>query len=71
MALNATVLANLIKANVQAISDFPQPGVSPIFSDDRVLLAFASAIVTHITGNALVTVTGVDPGVGTANGTVA
>lgn len=68
MPLDATVLANLIKTNVQAISNFPSPGVSPVFSDDRVLQAVAAAIVTHITTAAVVVVASVS-GVQTGSGT--
>lgn len=48
MALNKTTLANLWKAKIQALSNLPETGVSPIFSDDRVLIALAEGIVEHI-----------------------
>ena len=79
MALNANVLANLIKTNVEAATGNPMPSIS-----QTVWQAVADAIVQHITTAAVVTstvavasVSGVTvgagvsgPGAGTATGTI-
>lgn len=52
MALSATRLKDGIKAKIEAISNFPAAGQSPIVTDDRVLLALAQAIIEEIQGHA-------------------
>lgn len=49
MALSASVLAALMKANIEAITNYPVPGSSPVVVDPRVIQAISAAIVTHIT----------------------
>ena len=69
MALSAVTLAALMKSKIEAVSDFPSAGTHPIFSDDRILLAVAQAVVEHIVANAQVivtSVTGVQSGAGTS-----
>lgn len=51
MALDATRLKDTMKANIEAIPNFPVAGQSPIIQDDRVLLAIAQAVVSEIQGN--------------------
>lgn len=70
MALSSTSLKNRIKAKIEAIEDFPAPGMSPIFANEEVIQALAEAVVEEIQANAAVTVTGVQTGSSTAPGTV-
>lgn len=69
MALNATTLANLIKSEIQSRTN---PGSTPPepLTLDEFCTAVANAVVSHITSNAQVTVTGVTTGAGSATGTV-
>lgn len=55
MALNAETLANLIKVNINAIEDSFKNGEK---SADEAYLAIAQALITHITTDAEVNVTG-------------
>lgn len=50
MAMNKTVMKDLIKAKIQAIFNFPVNGESPLFTDDRVLEAMCDGIIEHIKG---------------------
>lgn len=69
MAMNENTMAALVKANVQAISNYPETGVHPIFSDDRVLQAFCKGIIDHIKAAMVVTSSGGDPQGGTVTST--
>lgn len=85
MAMDKTSMKNKCKAAIQAIANFPEKGVSPVFIDDRVLEALCQGIIEEIQQNAVVSsavsvasVTMVTPGLsssgpgtGTAVGTVA
>lgn len=80
MAMNKTVMKNLIKTKIQAVTNYPVNGENPIFTDDRVLEAMCDGIIEHIINAMVVTssvavanVTGVQsgsqtsgPGTGTA-----
>lgn len=72
MSLSASGMKSLIKSKIEAISDFPDGGISPTFADDRVLQALCEGIVEHIQGNAVVSTTGSDPqgGIVSSTGTV-
>lgn len=54
MALSGSALAALIKQKIEALSNFPTAGQSPVVADDRALLALAEAIVEHIQMDATV-----------------
>lgn len=70
MALSETGMAALVKANVEAISNFPNPGQSPTFVRDDILVAICKGIIDHIKANGLVTTTGVAGGAATRTGTI-
>jgi len=73
MALSETAMAALIKTNIEALTNFPNTGQSPVFVDQTVLVAFCKGIIDHIKAAAVVTASGSDPQGGTQNvtGTVA
>lgn len=48
MAMDPTAMAALIKTNVEAISGYPEAGKSPVFVDDRILVAICKGIIDHI-----------------------
>lgn len=52
MALSGSSLAGKIKANIEAISDFPFEGENPLIVDIRFINAVANAIVEEIVQNA-------------------
>lgn len=52
MALNSIRLRDAIVTKIEAITDFPRSGTSPIIRDKRVILAIAEAIVEEFVGNA-------------------
>lgn len=54
MPMDSTVLANIIKVNMEAIRDTYQNGEK---SPDDTYTAFAEAIITHITVSAQVNLT--------------
>lgn len=58
MALNETQMANLIKANVEAITNYPQTGTHPIFSDTRILVAVCKGIIDHLIAAGVINSTG-------------
>ncbi len=76
MPLSSSGMKSLIKTKIEAISNYPTTGQSPVFIDDRILQAICEGIVEHITANAVVPSTGiVTTGAGaggsvTATGTV-
>jgi hypothetical protein len=67
MALNGATLAALIQTNIQALTNFPTTGQTPNVIDNRVLVAIANAIVSHIQSSAVVTIPSVS-GVTTGTG---
>jgi hypothetical protein len=76
MAMTGDAMAAMVKTKIEALTDFPATGQSPVFADDRVLKAFCQGIVEYIQANAVVPSTGLvtsGPGSGgavTATGTV-
>lgn len=58
MPMSASGMAALIKANIQALNDWPNPGQSPVFVDDRIVEAFCQGIIDHIKANQTVVSTG-------------
>lgn len=77
MAMTASSLKGRIKTKIEAITNYPAPGQSPIFVDDRIIMALAEAIVEEIQTNAKVpfpipVTVSIGSGVGgtTAEGTV-
>lgn len=69
MAMSNTAMAALVKANIQAISNFPKTGDSPTFIDDRILQAFCKGVIDHIKAAMVVTSSGADPQGGTVSST--
>lgn len=69
MAMTGAGMKALVKAKIEAVSNFPQAGTSPVFIDDRILEALCEGIVEHIQGNAVVTAVGADPQGGSVNST--
>lgn len=65
MPLNAPGLSTLMKSKLEAVL-----GVSDPVELEKLTLAIAEAVVEHIQTNAVVTVTGVEGGMGTAPGVV-
>lgn len=71
--LDPTAMKDLIKTKLQALSDFPTSGQSPVIIDDRALQALCEGIIEHIVAETLVTidmwdsyVPGITPGGGTS-----
>lgn len=54
MALTQASLTSKIKANIEAINDFPNPGIHPLIIDIRFIDAVSKAIVDEIQQNAIV-----------------
>ena len=57
MAMNKDTMAALCKQYIEAISNYPESGMSPVFVDDRILKARCQGIIEHIQAAALVNVT--------------
>lgn len=80
MAMDKDAMAALCKTYIEAITNYPETGMSPIFVDDRILKALCQGIIEHIQTAAVVPVTvtsvsGVTPGggvsgAGTGTGTI-
>lgn len=76
MAMTGAGMKAMVKAKIQAVSNFPGAGETPTFVDDRVLQAFCEGVVEYIQTAAVVPSTGTvtsGPGAGgavTASGTV-
>lgn len=70
MALSETGMAALVKANIQALSNYPNPGESPVFVRDDILVAICKGIIDHLKANGVVTTTGVAAGAVTRTGTI-
>ena len=67
--MNEVAMAALIKANVEALTNLPDPGVSPVFIDTRILEAVCKGIIDHIKAAQTVDSTGLvtsGPGAGGA-----
>lgn len=58
MSLDSNAMAALVKSNIQAITNYPAPGQSPVFVDDRIIQAICKGIVDHIKAAAVVNSTG-------------
>lgn len=71
LALNKTVMKNLIKSKILAITDFPATGQHANFIRDDILEAFCDGVIEHFKAAAAVTTvtTGVQTGASTAPGT--
>lgn len=65
MAMNAANMATEIIAAIDTLSDSQKQNQS------QVMTKLCEAIVAHITTNGVISVINVDPGVGTAPGTIA
>ena len=50
--MNGNQMASEVKAAVEAVPNFPGPGLSANFLRDDVLIAFCTAVVQHIQNNA-------------------
>lgn len=61
MAMNENAMAALVKANIQAISNYPAAGQSPVFVTDEILVAFCKGIIDHIKAAQVVSSSGADP----------
>ncbi len=48
MAMNETAMAALVKANIEAVTDWPNAGETPAFLRDDILVAFCKGIIDHI-----------------------
>ncbi len=70
MALDEDAMAALVKANLEAITDYPIDGQSPVIVDLRLITAFCKGIIDHIKNAGVVTTTGVQPGAATRTGTI-
>ena len=69
MAMNETAMAALIKANIEALSNWPNNGQTPVIVDIRILEAVCKGIIDHIKAAQTVTSTGLvtsGPGAGGA-----
>lgn len=53
-----TVMANLIKTKIEAITNYPDQGVSPVFVDIRILEAICEGVIEHLVANTLVNTSG-------------
>lgn len=51
MAMTGPGLASAIKIAVEAVSNYPDAGESPIFTNDAALQAFCEALVTYLQTN--------------------
>lgn len=69
MAMNETAMAALCKANIEAITNYPAPGMSPIFVDDRILIAICKGVIDHIKAAMSVASQGADPQGGVVSST--
>lgn len=54
MAISESSLAAKIKANIEAITNFPTPGTNPLIIDMRFINAVSKAIVDELTTNAVI-----------------
>lgn len=72
MSLNENAMAALCKSNIQAISDYPAPGQSPVFVDDRILVALCKGIIDHFKAAGVINSTGtVTSGAGAGGAVIA
>lgn len=58
MALDPNAMAALIKSNIEAITNYPAAGESPVFVDDRIVQAICKGITDHFKAALQVAATG-------------